>query len=98
MMQSWSKAFAYGPTIVPLIFVGETLPTAIPNVAYSQNIAPQASGGAPPYTFTLISQTGPDNWFVSTTGVITGMSTAGAFRVTNTGAQRVINTGDSRIT
>jgi len=55
-----------------LLLVGETLPPATFGVPYSQNISGQASGGVLPYVFSLLSATGPDTWFVSTTGVITG--------------------------
>ncbi len=55
----------------PPLLVGETLPAATQGVFYSQNIATQASGGFPPYTFALLSDTGPDTPMVSSAGVIT---------------------------
>jgi len=85
-------------TFVPSLFLtGETLPTATIGVPYTQNIAGQASGGTPPYTFSLISATGTDTWTVSAAGVING-TPGSAFRVTNTGAFRTTNTGASRVT
>jgi hypothetical protein len=75
-----------------MTLTGETLPAAIPGVAYSQNISGQVSGGVPPYVFTLISVTGSDSWNVSTAGVITGnagrpllVTDVGQFLVTDTG-------------
>ena len=79
-------------TFVPSLFLaGITLPAATNGVPYSQNISGQASGGTPPYTFSLISATGTDVWFVSAAGVITG-TPGQAFLVT--GDAVPIVTGD----
>lgn len=79
-------------TFVPsLTFVGETLPTATPGVAYSQNISGQASSGTPPYTFTLLSTTGTDIWTVSPSGVINGIP-GQAFLVTESGNSLITET------
>jgi len=75
-----------------LNLVGETLPNASIGVPYTQNIAGQASGGTPPYSFALLSSTGGDSWSVSTAGVING--TPGAtLQITDTGAFIVTETG-----
>ena len=79
--------------------LGETLPAATNGVFYTQNIAGQAKGGTPPYSYTLISTTGGDTWFVSLAGVITGTPvTAGNFLITETGAYLVTETGANLIT
>jgi hypothetical protein len=81
-----------------LTLTGLTLPTATPGVAYTQSIAAQAAGGFPPYTFSLISTSGGDTWFVSVAGVITGTPITGNFRVDSLGNLRVDNLGNQRIT
>lgn len=79
-----------------MAFAGEMLPGFVPGTAYLQNIAGQASLGIPPFTFSLVSQSGPNAWFVSSAGVITGtpggvdlVTDAGVFLVTDTGVQLI---------
>jgi len=72
-----------------LTFIGETLPTAFIGTPYSQNIAGQASGGIPPYTFTMLSTSGP--WLITSGGVINGTATAGSGRDIDTGDLRMTN-------
>lgn len=78
-----------------LAFFGETLPSVAQGNPYSQNVATQASGGQPPYTFTMINQTGGDGFAVDpVTGVVTGtpnvqpllVNENGVFLTTQTGA------------
>lgn len=47
------------------------LPTATPTVPYSFSSI-QAAGGVSPYAFSLLAETGPDTWAVSSAGVVTG--------------------------
>jgi len=96
MLQFYCKPVA-NPPLTPLVFVGETLPMAFPNVPYSQDISGQVSGNVGPITFTLISALGTDIWTVSPQGVING--TPGlAFRITASGLLRITNAGSLRIT
>jgi len=61
-------------TITSVMLTGETLPNATVGVLYQQNISGQATGGTPPYTFSLVSYvSGSGNvWTVSAAGVISG--------------------------
>jgi hypothetical protein len=74
-----SPVLAAAPSILPA-----TLPTGQVNVSY--NAALQAVGGAPPYTWTLISGSLPPGLAMNTSGVISGIpssysSTAWQFQV-----------------
>ena len=53
-----------------------TLPPATLNTPYTQDISSFASGGKKPSSFFLISIVGSNVWFVSESGVITGIPTA----------------------
>ena len=80
-------------TFVPSLFLaGETLPLATLGVPYSQDISGQASGGTPPYVFSLLSSTGTDVWFVTTAGVINGIP-GQASLVTDAGVPLVTDAG-----
>jgi len=65
---------------VPLQLTAETGPGATVGSAYSLNVAGQALGGAPPYTFSAGPETGPDagSIAVSGAGAITIASPASA--------------------
>jgi hypothetical protein len=87
------SSFSLTVTGSGLNLIGETLPSASPGSPYSQNISGQASGGVPPYTFSLVSSTGSDTWFVSSAGVISG-TPGSSLLVTETGNFLVTDTGN----
>lgn len=67
--------FTTGPTPTPLTVVPPaTLPSGSVGTYYSQSL--YASGGTPPYSWTLLSGTLPPGLSISSTGVITGTPTA----------------------
>lgn len=55
------------------ITTSSPLPSGTVGVAYSQTLA--AIGGTPPYTWSLLSQTGSNAWSVSTSGIVSGTPT-----------------------
>jgi hypothetical protein len=67
-------------TVSSLLFVGETLPSASVGVLYTQNISGQASGGNPPYMFSMVTYSSPGGnvWTVSPAGVISGTPVSAA--------------------
>lgn len=82
-----------------LQILGITLPQATPGVPYSQDVSGQASGGTPPYTFSKVSQTGPDNWNVSVAGIISGtVGSTGTPLVTGANVPLVNETGVQLVT
>jgi hypothetical protein len=81
------------------MLIGETLPSATVGVAYTQNISGQASGGVPPYTFSLLGTAPPgDTWFISSAGVITGTPITQNVLITENGTFLVTETGANLIT
>lgn len=65
----------------PLSFTTTTLPATEPNVAYSARLA--ATGGTPPYTFSLVSGSLPAGIRLASDGVFAGAATAnGSFTFT----------------
>src|SRR6202000_2543196 len=66
----FSKSF--GMTVVSAVTITTTspLPNATQGIAYGTTRA--ATGGATPYTWSLLGQTGSNAWSVSSAGVVTG--------------------------
>lgn len=54
----------------PTITTTSPLPQANQGVAYTDTMA--ATGGTPPYTWSLISATGTNSWSVNSSGVVSG--------------------------
>lgn len=77
-----------------LSYQSATLAGYTPGVPYSQSTAGFVTGGVPPLTFTFVSETGINSWFVDVAGNITGtpgavpiVTDAGILEVTDTGVQ-----------
>jgi len=72
---STTKAYTVNVTVLPLQITTASLPNGYINVAYSQTL--QASGGAPPYTWSILSGSLPPGLTLnSSSGVISGAPTA----------------------
>lgn len=82
-------------TYLFISFAGATLPGFTPGVAYSQNVAGHVTGGVPPFTFSLVTETSLNTWFVDSLGNITG-TPGGVDLVTETGVFLVTDTGDRK--
>jgi hypothetical protein len=63
-----------GSTAVLAITTSQTLPAGLTGIAYSQTLS--ASGGTPPYSWTLVSGTLPAGLTLSSSGSISGTPTA----------------------
>ena len=81
----------------PLRLLGRVLAQAFWGQLYSQNIAPQASAGNLPYSFSGISNVGPDSPALSSGGVISMTPIVPSVRVTSDGSYRVTSDGSVRI-
>lgn len=80
---SWTAPTGFGLT--PLSITATTFASGTVGTAYSANIAGQANGGDPPYTFTVASGAIPTSLTLSSAGVISGTpSAAGTFNFTIT--------------
>jgi Cellulase (glycosyl hydrolase family 5) len=73
MQQFYNKAVAFAPFVAPpalSITTSSPLPAATQSSPYTDTMA--ATGGVPPYTWSLVSQTGSNGWVVSSAGVVSG--------------------------
>jgi uncharacterized repeat protein (TIGR03803 family) len=69
------------PQGTPVIVTGNPLPTGALGSAYTQTLA--ASGGAPPYTWSIISGSAPQGLSLSSEGLLSGIpATTGSFEFT----------------
>lgn len=84
----------------PLTFSGATLPGATMGVPYALlTVAPFAKSGVPPYTFSVVFQTGPDNWSVNpATGVLSATPTPPSLLVAGGGAGYLIDGANNVLT
>lgn len=79
----------------PFVMASATLPAATMGAPYTQTILPYASAGILVYgPFTLQSQTGADNFAVSTAGIVTGTPEAPSLLVTDDGSYMATDTTD----
>jgi hypothetical protein len=87
-----SKSFAVR-VVTPLVLTTQTLPAAPFGAAYSTSLA--ASGGTPPYSWSIVSGSLPAGLTFSSAGTISGTATAAG---TSNFTVQVVDSGSSRQT
>lgn len=76
------NAYTYTPNAIPLSFITQGLDDAYPNIAYSQQL--QATGGTPPYKWSLVGGTLPVGVTLNTTtGLVSGQAASNNYNTFN---------------
>jgi hypothetical protein len=64
-IRRWGNSPLGGDDTIFVVATNGALPAATQYLPYSQSLAGFFTGGAPPYTYTILSQTGANGWGLS---------------------------------